>query len=281
MSRSCTVGSEFWNDPKIRGLDSGGKLVAIYCLTTELGHVSGLFYLPLQLVSYETGLSLQKVRNRIRELEKIDFIRFDPQREIAWILNYLRRQLPSDSIVVAANKQLQSLHNSPLVGEFVKYYAGYGIKLTPPIGTPPQKPEILSVSEEDTGIDLFDTVPEKKPKPVPVAQQARTFLVLWNRLPKPIPRARCLKGQRLRHFKARIAEKGWAENYPKALEKIPKIPGLMGKNSKGWRANVDWFLRVGKVEKILDGDYDQWGVENPMKADQKPSVAPWKQIFHD
>jgi hypothetical protein len=96
-----------------------------------------------------------------------------------------------------------------------------------------------------------------------------------------MPRARCLKGQRLRHFKARIAEAGWSENYPKALEKIPKIPGLMGRNTTGKPMSVDWFLRAGTVEKILDGDYDTWGVENPMKADQKPSVAPWKQIFHD
>ena len=39
------------------------------------------------------------------------------------------------------------------------------------------------------------------------------------------------------------------------MKQIPDCPFLVGDNDKGWRADLDWFLRPDSVTKILEGKY--------------------------
>lgn len=55
---------------------------------------------------------------------------------------------------------------------------------------------------------------------------------------------------------ARLKDKAWASSWKIALKKIPSSPFLTGKNNRGWKANIDWFLRPDSVFKILEGQYD-------------------------
>jgi len=36
---------------------------------------------------------------------------------------------------------------------------------------------------------------------------------------------------------------------------IPDSPFLLGENDRGWRADIDWFLRPDSVTRILEGKY--------------------------
>jgi hypothetical protein len=80
------------------------------------------------------------------------------------------------------------------------------------------------------------------------------FLDEWNAA-APFARARSMD-DRLRQFRRRIGDPLWLRDYPAALERIRTAPHFRGQNRDGWVADIDWFLRIGTVNKILEG---RWG----------------------
>ena len=83
-------------------------------------------------------------------------------------------------------------------------------------------------------------------------------LSAWNAVAESsgIPKAVSLSAKRLRALRLRIKDEFWRDNWQAALGRIPGSDFLTGKNDRGWRANIDWFLRPGSVEKIIEGQYD-------------------------
>jgi len=79
----------------------------------------------------------------------------------------------------------------------------------------------------------------------------------WNNIAKQhdLPQARGQTPKRSTAIKARIKDNGWASDYIVALGAIPVNAFLLGKNDRGWRANIDWFLKPDSVDKILEGAY--------------------------
>lgn len=61
---------------------------------------------------------------------------------------------------------------------------------------------------------------------------------------------------RRKKLKTRSGEKSWVEDYQSALAEIPNRPFLVGNNDSGWSCDVDWFMRPGSVNKILEGSYE-------------------------
>ncbi len=97
--------------------------------------------------------------------------------------------------------------------------------------------------------------------------ELKRFLDLWNTLPETVPRPRGgLKGMRLVHFKSRICDPQWLDDYEQAIAKIKTIPGLLGQNNRGWCITVDWILRPLSVSRVLEGQYDHWGVDRKPKS---------------
>ena len=79
----------------------------------------------------------------------------------------------------------------------------------------------------------------------------------WNEMAGKcgLARAERLGSDRKKAIRARWAEEGWSDDYRKALDAIPSRPFLLGQNDRGWKADFDFFLRPGKVTKILEGAY--------------------------
>ena len=93
----------------------------------------------------------------------------------------------------------------------------------------------------------------------PSSAAAVEFLTLWNALHgqhSVIAKCRDVKGQRGRLLADRMADQNWRADWKSAIEHIPKCPFLLGQNERGWKANVDWFLKPGSVRAILEGKYD-------------------------
>lgn len=80
------------------------------------------------------------------------------------------------------------------------------------------------------------------------------FLEEWNRVAKlhGLPGCLSLNKARLGALNARMSEpifqKGWRE----ALRLACENPWNLGENDRGWKADVDWFLRPGTVLKIME-----------------------------
>lgn len=62
-----------------------------------------------------------------------------------------------------------------------------------------------------------------------------------------------------RAARARLNVPWWSEHWLLALEKLPQCRFLQGDSERGWRADLEWFLKPDSVQKILEGKYDHVG----------------------
>lgn len=62
---------------------------------------------------------------------------------------------------------------------------------------------------------------------------------------------------RLRKLRRRLADDFFRANWKAGIERIARSPFCTGQGNRGWRANLDWFLRADTLTKIVEGAYDQ------------------------
>lgn len=76
----------------------------------------------------------------------------------------------------------------------------------------------------------------------------------WN-ASGPLP---CLRlTEKLRKAaRARLRVPWWSEHWLLALERLPQCRFLWGESDRGWKADLEWFLKPDSVQKILEGKYD-------------------------
>jgi len=89
------------------------------------------------------------------------------------------------------------------------------------------------------------------------------LVALWNITPG-VRKVREINEERKRLFRTRWKEEAFREGYGLALKKFPL---RCFADVEAWQPDLDWFLRKGKVIKILEGTYD-W---------TKPGAAPTKK----
>lgn len=80
------------------------------------------------------------------------------------------------------------------------------------------------------------------------------FLDLWNTI-APSPCA-LLVGRRVTAYKTRMSQPYFRDNWRAAIERMRGSDFLQGKNNRGWKATIDWFLKPDSVAKIMEGKYD-------------------------
>lgn len=68
-------------------------------------------------------------------------------------------------------------------------------------------------------------------------------------------KARMTKKRRA-SIKTRLADSWWRDNWQEALLKARGSPFLTGDNDRGWKADLDFFLKPDTVTKISEGKYD-------------------------
>lgn len=118
---------------------------------------------------------------------------------------------------------------------------------------------VLGVGDEGAVEDGVEDEDERDRAPPPKfsrnGQFAEEFLAFWNAT-VPFSKARRLKGPRLVSLYARQKDEDFVAHWREAILKIPDSPFLRGENDRGWKANVEWFLRPETLTKILEGNYD-------------------------
>lgn len=80
------------------------------------------------------------------------------------------------------------------------------------------------------------------------------LMELWNSN-EQLPKIRSISNGRKKHLQARMREPYFIENWQTALNEIPRRPFLMGENDRGWKADIDWFLKPDSVTKIMEGKF--------------------------
>ena len=80
------------------------------------------------------------------------------------------------------------------------------------------------------------------------------FVKVWNES-RFVP-CRKLTPKRKTALRARLAEPDWHENWQQALTQAGRSSFLRGNNDRGWKADINWFLKPDSVNQILEGKYD-------------------------
>ena len=91
-----------------------------------------------------------------------------------------------------------------------------------------------------------------------VSDDCVTAMATWNDLAREcgLTVAQVLSEPRRKAIRRRLDECGGIEGWELALSKIRGSPFLLGKNEKGWRADIDFVLQAKSFTKLMEGSYD-------------------------
>jgi hypothetical protein len=114
-------------------------------------------------------------------------------------------------------------------------------------------PEVSSSRDPTRGVRKGE-VRRGEPQTFPV-NSPDSLMRLWNATVTVLPKVSGLNASRRRHAIARITEYrdcDWAA----VIQRLDASPFCRGDNSRGWRANFDFFLRPTTIAKTIEGVYD-------------------------
>jgi hypothetical protein len=98
---------------------------------------------------------------------------------------------------------------------------------------------------------------EKTEKKADYAATEKVILEWWNGLAEKYSLPKCISftDKRKAALKERIQDPVFLRGWKEAMKKIPESEFLLGKNDRGWKADMEFFLRPDTVVKILEGKY--------------------------
>jgi len=80
------------------------------------------------------------------------------------------------------------------------------------------------------------------------------FVDTWNAA--GLTECRRLTDIRRKKLRNLLSDSDWKANWQSAIATVAKLPFCCGTNDRGWRADVDWFLKPDTVTQILEGKFD-------------------------
>lgn len=125
-----TIDTSIWNDPRIRKLDPIAKILAVYLITNDRTHITGLYFFSLALASDELQIDIVKMRKAFKLLCDVKFCKWDEERRVIWVVNMWKRQGKAGVHFDRLQNHFLTLNNTPLIGQFLSRYSSYNIPVT-------------------------------------------------------------------------------------------------------------------------------------------------------
>lgn len=101
---------------------------------------------------------------------------------------------------------------------------------------------------------------------VSISKDIEEMVSLWNS--SGLPKIVNFGSKRKVSLKKRFEEVFFRDNWRAGISKLQASGFCNGQNDRGWRADFDFFLRPGSLEKIMEGKYDN----RSEKLEQKPII---------
>jgi hypothetical protein len=242
MAKYRKIDCRIWNDEKFRELYDESKLLFFLLLThphmTALGAMRGS---PQSLAS-DLGWFEKSLREALAKPFSNGMIKLDEEACFIWLPNFLKYNQPENPNVIKAWQyafdMLPECDLKYQLYQHVKeYMEGYSQSFR----------------------DAFETLskelakpfrkPEPEPEPEPEQDNISAFADRWNKI-EGVRKIKEMSKERIKHLNARIREGNW--QYEDALKKFP----LKCFQESEWKPNIDWFIKPGTVNSILEGKYD-------------------------
>ena len=178
-------------------------------------------------------------------------------RPYIWIPKFQKHQSPHQNERVNPSKLPAHPEENGIGTEALREDSGSALDTEPSAHrSNPAESGILnpeSGNPEAECSDKSEALPNQPDQAAPID----VFRESWNAMAakRSLPQCREMTGKRKSEFIARWKDPGWRADHVEALAKIQDSPFLLGKNDRGWKANVEWFLRPDSVTKILEENY--------------------------
>jgi hypothetical protein len=151
-----------WTDPKVKALSSSEKLLFLYLITNPHSHYSGLYYLPVVMMQHEVNLG-RGFEGALKGVQTPFLASYDPITELVWVKNMYQYQGKGKNMDKGVASHLATLHNSPLIHQFITYYPSVSDYFTITPFEPPSHP--------------LTTSPSPDPDPVPVPSSDSSLIL--------------------------------------------------------------------------------------------------------
>ncbi len=86
-------------------------------------------------------------------------------------------------------------------------------------------------------------------------EEAEAVVTTWNASPG-VSKVQQLTKARLKKLRVRLAEDYFRAHWRTGIERVAASPFCTGQGERGWRADLDWFLRPDTLTQVLEGKYD-------------------------
>jgi predicted phage replisome organizer len=93
-----------------------------------------------------------------------------------------------------------------------------------------------------------------------------------------LPKVRSLSESRKKAIRARIHAGYTFYDFLELFRKSEASSFLKGKNNRDWSATFDWLIKDANMVKVLEGNYDDKGVNQNGSSDQRNTESPWGQL---
>jgi len=131
MSRKfAKVYPNVWKSKKLRDVSAEAKLLAMYFLTSPSYCMVGIYEQPQELVRKHTGLDQDMLDQAMHELFDVDFIRYDYDTEVVWVVDMALSQVADGRLSPSQQKgvinelaRLSIECQFPFVNDFIQHYS--------------------------------------------------------------------------------------------------------------------------------------------------------------
>src|SRR5579862_2114415 len=129
MREFAKVPPQFWfNASERKKLGWQAQLVAVYLLTSPHANMIGIYYLPVNFIAHEIGISMEEASKGLRGLIEIQFCSYDDHSEFVWVhdmgFSQICKQLkPADNRVKAVQDLYYDLPDLGFLKGFYDKYA--------------------------------------------------------------------------------------------------------------------------------------------------------------
>jgi len=268
------IEESFWTDPEVRALSPSDKFLFLYLITNPHTHHSGIYYLPLPTIEFETGLSKKAIAMGLESLRHGMMIHTEEEKSLIFVKNMFKHQMKHGNkvnMVKGLRSHFKLLHNSRLINEFLDIYKKSIDRMGIPFewdGYPmrmglvshdvkkyqqqqqEQEQEQHQQQEQEEGGETRESlVPHQE------------IISAYHETLPELPQVREWTEARKKALKARWREKTERQNlewWKGFFVRIRDSDFLMGR-VKNFRADLPWMLKLENFVKILEGKYHGTG----------------------
>jgi len=279
-----------WNDIKFRGLSDAARLSFLFILTHPTMTSIGALRHTVAGLEAELGLDADREKephtsstDRVwigfseacRELKNAGFIRVDARANLLTLPQFMKYNLPENwKVAKGFLKAVAMLPECELLNEHWQRVRGYVEEEDKAQNKTILEVLPLSINrasiEHRSATDLQEPRTKSqeprtkrvkrrpKPKLFAIRITKRKVKAAWNMIAEANGLNSMISWgkKRTEHLVARISDKKWKKLAPQAMARIPKCSFLLGENERGWKIDIDFFLKPDTVFKIMEGKYD-------------------------